>query len=399
MVKETGYYDVLGITPEASESEIKKAYRKLAIKFHPDKNPDPQAESKFKEISEAYEVLSDSEKRSLYDRFGKEGLKDQGFHSAQDIFSEFFGGGFFHKGPKKTESIVHELPVSLEDLYKGKTTKLAVTRNKICKECNGKGTASGTSPTSCSTCGGSGVRVIGRQLGPNIIQQMQTQCDVCSGQGEIIKESDKCKNCKGKKVVKDRKVFEVYIEQGMQHGQKIVFSGESDEAPGVQPGDIIIVLSEKKHPTFKRNGIDLYMETKIPLIEALAGFRFSITHLDGRVLYVSSEKGDVINTGHVRCIKNQGMPTYKNPFEKGNLYISFQVEFPEPGTLTPSQIQQLEKILPPRRPEPTLEDSMEEVVLTKVDLKEKQRQSQQRKEAYEEENGNGRGPSMQCAQS
>lgn len=253
MVKETEFYDRLGISPDASQEDIKRAYKKMAVKYHPDKNPNnPAAAEKvrhilypitdvyfqFKEVGEAYEVLSDENKRRQYDQFGKEALKDGIGHSAEDIFSAFFGGSGFSffgggpRGPRKGEDIVHELACSLEELYNGKQTKLAVTRNVICSTCDGSGAKAGVAAGKCKTCDGRGIRVIVKQLGPGMIQQMQQVCPDCGGRGETIKEEDKCKNCKGKKVVKDKKILQVYIDKGMRHGQKIVFSGEADEAVG-----------------------------------------------------------------------------------------------------------------------------------------------------------------------
>lgn len=149
-----------------------------------------------------------------------------------------------------------------------------------------------------------------------MIQQMQTVCSECGGKGEIIKDEDKCKQCKGKKVEKEKKILNVYIDQGMKNGQKIVFSGEADEAPGIEPGDIIFIIVEKQHDVFKRQGNDLVMEYTIPLIEALGGFQFIIKHLDGRELLIKNEKGDIINPGDVRVIVGEGMPQHKKPFEK-----------------------------------------------------------------------------------
>jgi len=408
MVKETEFYERLGVTPDAKVDDIKKAYKKMAIKYHPDKNPNnPEAETKFKEVSEAYEVLSDENKRQMYDKYGKEGLKEGGFgaHSAADIFEQFFGGGGFSsffgggggRGPRRTEDIHHELGVTLEDLYKGKTTKLSVTRNVLCSTCSGSGTKSGASTGKCKTCEGRGIRLIIKQLGPGMIQQMQTVCNDCGGKGEVIKEEDKCKDCKGKKVNKEKKILQVYVDKGMRHGQKIVFSGESDEAPGQEPGDIIFILVEKKHELFKRNGNDLYMEQTIPLIEALAGFSFTIKHLDDRVLLVKSEKGEIINPGDLKMIPNEGMPIHKRPFDKGNLYIHFNIEFPKPGFFQPKALQDLEKILPPRRPAPKVTEEMEEVSLTKVNPNERSRGRRTADEDEDEDEGQQRG-GVQCSQ-
>eukprot|EP01119_Soliformovum_irregulare_P002862 TRINITY_DN1311_c0_g1_i1.p1 TRINITY_DN1311_c0_g1~~TRINITY_DN1311_c0_g1_i1.p1 ORF type:complete len:412 (+),score=144.13 TRINITY_DN1311_c0_g1_i1:46-1281(+) len=410
MVKETEYYDLLGVAPEASIDEIRKAYKKMAVKYHPDKNPNnPSAEQKFKEVGEAYEVLSNEDKRGMYDQYGKDALKEGGHASAEDIFSQFFGGGFGgfggfggrNQGPRKGDDIVHELTCSLEDLYKGKTSKLAVTRNVLCGKCKGSGGKEGVASAKCKTCDGRGVRIIMKQLGPGMIQQMQTVCSDCQGKGETIKEEDKCKECKGKKVVKEKKVLQVSIDKGMRHGQKIVFSGEADEAPGCEAGDIIFVISEKKHDVFKRSGNDLIMEQKIPLIEALAGTQFVVKQLDDRELLFKTAPGDVIKSGDVRVVANEGMPTHKQPFQKGGLYIQFQVEFPKAGSLTPANIKALEANLPPRRPAPKVTPEMEESELKVVEQNQRPGQQQQRRgEAYDdEEEGQGQGgPRVGCAQ-
>jgi DnaJ family protein A protein 2 len=409
MVKETGYYDLLEVSPDAATADIRKSYKKLAMKYHPDKNPNnPAAAEKFKEISEACEVLSDEKKRQLYDKYGKDGVKDGGHASAEDIFSQFFGGGgggfgsFFgggSRGPKRGDDIVHEIACSLEDLYKGKTSKLAVTKSVICSKCTGSGAREGVSVGKCKTCDGRGIRLIVKQLGPGMIQQMQTPCTDCNGKGESVKEEDKCKNCKGKKVVKEKKVLQVHIDKGMKAGQKIVFSGEADEYPGIEAGDIIFVIAEKKHDLFKRSGNDLIIDYKIPLIEALAGFSFTVKHLDDRELLIKSEKGDVINPDDVRVIENEGMPTHKKPFEKGNLFIKFTVEFPKPNTLTGPQLKQLEDILPPRKPVPKVTDAMEQVQLKKVtESHTKKTQQGRRNESYDEDDEQSGGQRVQCAQ-
>eukprot|EP01114_Cavostelium_apophysatum_P012483 TRINITY_DN27_c1_g1_i2.p1 TRINITY_DN27_c1_g1~~TRINITY_DN27_c1_g1_i2.p1 ORF type:complete len:261 (+),score=53.63 TRINITY_DN27_c1_g1_i2:129-911(+) len=228
MVKETELYERLEIPPTATVDEIKKAYKKLAIKHHPDKNQNnPEAAEKFKEIGEAYEILSDEKKRQTYDKYGKEALKEGGFHAhnAEDIFSQFFGGGGFgsffggggRQGPKKGENIAHELQVTLEDLYKGKTSKLAVQRNIICSKCSGSGAKPGVEVGKCKSCEGRGVKIIIKQMGP-MIQQMQSVCNDCGGKGETVKEADKCTECKGKKVIKDKKNSSGVHRQG--HGPR-----------------------------------------------------------------------------------------------------------------------------------------------------------------------------------
>jgi len=413
-VKETEFYELLGVEADANADEIKKSYRKMAMKFHPDKNPNnPEAADKFKQISEAYEVLSDQSKRDIYNKYGKAGLQEGGYHAgaANDIFERFFGGfggfgggfGGGRGGPPQGEDIMHQIAVSLEDLYKGKTSKLAVTRNIICVTCKGSGSKKEGATQKCGTCDGRGIRLIVKQLGPGMIQQMQTVCQDCQGKGETIKDEDKCDTCKGKKVVKDKKVLEVHIERGMREGQKITFAGESDQAPGMEPGDIIFVLKQKEHPHFKRNGADLYIEHKITLMDALGGTSFTINHLDDRVLVVSTEEGDVIKPGDMRIIAKEGMPIHKRPYEKGNLYIKFDIVFPEPKSFKPAQLQQLATILPPRNPAPKYKkgaENVEEVTLAHVTTEHKANGEGRRGEAYHEDDGEeGQGrEGVQCRQ-
>jgi len=208
-------------------------------------------------------------------------------------------------------------------------------------------------------------------------------------------------------------VLHVYVDKGMRHGQKVTFEGESDEAPGQESGDVIIVLDEKPHDTFKRIGNNLYLNYKLPLIEALAGFAFTIKHLDGRELLVKSVN-DVINPNEVRVIENEGMPTHKKPFEKGSLFIQFEIIFPKPNQLSKEQIKTLETLLPGRRPAPEKKEGVEfeEVTLKKSNetFDQKKSPSQQQhhqhshsKEAYEEdddeEGGQRRPQGVECSQS
>ncbi|KAJ3175102.1 Type I HSP40 co-chaperone [Geranomyces variabilis] len=412
MVKDTKYYDLLEVPSGASESDLKKAYRKLALKYHPDKNPD--AGDKFKDISHAYEVLSDPQKRDVYDRYGEEGLSGDGGMggpgmSPEDLFSHLFGGGgggFFgggggrrQQGPRKGKDMAHALKVSLEDLYKGKVSKLALQKQVICDKCDGKGGKEGAVKT-CQGCHGRGVKIVMRQIGP-MIQQMQQTCPDCNGEGESIREKDRCKGCNGKKVNAERKILEVYIDKGMQDGQKITFTGEGDQTPGIVPGDVIIVIEEKEHPRFKRKGDDLYYEAKIDLVSALAGGQFCITHLDERVLLVTILPGEVIKPGDIKAISGEGMPAYKRPFDKGNLYVKFDIVFPPPNWANAATYAMLEQALPPRQPLPAVKGKeVEEVVLSTVDPMQQQRASHgsHGHGMDDDDEGHGGGPQVQCAQ-
>lgn len=295
MVKETGFYDLLNVKPDATPDEIKKSYRKLALKCHPDKNPDdPDAQEKFKSISMAYEVLSDAKKREMYDKVGEQGLKEGGgggdFSSPMDIFDMFFGGGGRRSKSNKGKDVIHQLSVSLEDMYNGSTRKLALQKNVICEKCEGRGGKAGA-VAKCTTCKGSGTQVLLNQIGAGMYQQIHTSCRECDGQGEKINAKDMCKTCNGKKIVHERKILEVHIDKGMEDGQKISFAGEGDQSPGLEPGDIIIILEEKEHPLFKRKDMDLVMKMDITLNEALTGFKKSIKTLDNRQIIISSLPG------------------------------------------------------------------------------------------------------------
>ena len=261
--------------------------------------------------------MCDPEKRQLYDQYGKDGVDNGGGggggHSPEDIFSMFFGGGGGggrgRGGPQKGEDIVHSIKVSLEDLYNGKTVRLAISRNKPCGDCEGRGGKLGAEKA-CGDCHGRGVRIQLRQIGPGMVQQMQSVCPACRGACKTMEEKDKCKACKGQKVYKDRKVLEVGIEKGMKHGQKIKFSGEADEVPGTIPGDVIIVVQEKEHENFKRKGADLVHSVELTLSEALCGFTRVITQMDGRLLKIESKAGEVLKQDAVKVIAGEGMYTY-----------------------------------------------------------------------------------------
>lgn len=376
MVRETKYYDLLDVAPDCSEADLKKAYRKKALRLHPDKGGDPEL---FKEVSHAYEVLSDPQKRSIYDARGEAGLSESGGMGGmdpQDLFSQLFGGagGFFGggggrpQGPRKTKDLVHRVHVTLEELYKGKTTKLALTRNILCSKCKGKGGKDGA-VRSCPGCNGRGVKIIMRQMGP-MIQQIQTACDDCSGTGEYINPRDRCGSCKGKKVIPDKKMLEVHIDKGMKGGQTVVFRGESDQSPTAEPGDVVIVVEEKPHDRFRRQENDLITEVEIDLLTTLAGGQFAIKHLDDRALVVQVHPGDITKHGDVKVIHGQGMPSQRH-HEPGDMYVKINVKFPE--AIDAALVPLLERALPPRTPIEKYgkDTALEEVTLDDADTRSK----------------------------
>ena len=335
--------------------------------------------------------------------------------SFQDLFSQLFGGGGFfgggggsrNQGPRRSKDLVHRVHVSLEDLYKGKTTKLALTRNVICPKCDGKGGKEGA-VRSCNTCQGRGVRVTLRQMGP-MIQQLQQPCDECSGTGEIINHRDKCKTCNARKVVSEKKMLEVHVDKGMKGGQTITFSGESDQAPGVVPGDVVIVIEEKPHERFKRNDNNLVTDVEIDLLVALGGGQFTIKHLDDRALVVTIPPGDVVKQGmcQIRCwrvtrsdtsdvademkvIQGQGMPSQRH-HEMGDLYVKMSIKWPE--HIDPDKIHLLEQVLPPRKALPKLPKNVlvEEVEMSDADPRQERVMQE---DPMDEDEGE---PRVQCA--
>ncbi|KAH6691631.1 chaperone protein dnaJ 2 [Plectosphaerella plurivora] len=360
MVKETKYYDVLGVAPTATEAELKKAYKVGALKFHPDKNAhNPAAEDKFKEISHAYEILSDSQKRAIYDQYGEAGLEGGagggGGMAAEDLFAQFFGGGggfggMFgggggqSRGPPKARTIHHTHKVSLEDIYRGKISKLALQRSIICTKCEGRGGKDGAVKR-CTGCDGHGMKTMMRQMGP-MIQRFQTVCPDCSGEGEIINPKDRCKQCSGKKTVVDRKVLHVHVDKGVKSGTKVEFRGEGDQAPGIQAGDVVFEIEQKPHARFTRKEDDLFYKAEIELVTALAGGTLYIEHLDERWLSIDILPGEAISPDAVKMVRGQGMPSYRH-HDNGNLYIQFTVKFPEKGWLQDEAgFESLRKLLP-----------------------------------------------------
>ena len=236
-----------------------------------------------------------------------------------------------------------------------------------------------------------------------MMQQLQSVCSDCAGEGEMINESDRCKTCSGKKVTVESKILEVHVDKGMKDGERITFRGEGDQQPGVEPGDVIIVVQQKPHDVFERSGSDLYMLHKISLTEALCGFTMVLKHLDGRQLIIKNEPGEVIVPGSIKGVRSEGMPIHRNPFEKGNLYIKFDVEFPENQFAPATQLAALEKILPARPPAPVVDlndENVSEVDLHDYDISQERNGARGSQDAYDsddESRGPPGGPGVQCA--
>lgn len=228
--------------------------------------------------------------------------------AAEDLFAQFFGGSGFggglggmfgggarNQGPPKARTIHHTHKVSLEDIYRGKVSKLALQRSVICPKCEGRGGKDGAVKR-CSGCDGHGMKTMMRQMGP-MIQRFQTVCPDCNGEGELIREKDRCKQCNGKKTVVDRKVLHVHVDRGVRSGTKVEFRGEGDQAPGIQAGDVVFEIEQKPHARFQRKEDDLFYQADIELVTALAGGTIYIEHLDERWLSVEILPGEAISQG------------------------------------------------------------------------------------------------------
>lgn len=341
------YYDTLGVSRDSTESQIKKAYRKLSLKYHPDKDPSEEAKKKFVECANAYEVLGDEEKRRMYDQYGEDGLKHNGqqnFHNPFDIFSAFGGFGRASSGGQQMQQnkgpdVEIELEVSLKDLYLGRVLEVAHRKQTLCHKCRGTGAKKASDVTTCSGCKGSGMKVKVQQLGPGFVQQTQTVCDECGGKGKKVTST--CPHCAGKKVEIGEDTILVSVERGMMDGEKLVFSQQADESPDSTPGDLVFRLVTAPHKRFTRKGDDLHFSLTVSLLEALVGFSKKIKHFDGHTVDV--DRTDVTKPGQVITIKGEGMPQHTFPSQTGDLHIEVTVKFP--ASLTEEQKEGFKQLL------------------------------------------------------
>lgn len=345
------YYEVLGVQKNASADEIKRAYRKLAGKYHPDRNPgDKSAEERFKEIGEAYEVLSDSEKRSRYDQFGFQGVDPNfgggqgfdgfgGFGDFGDIFSDFFGGGrrsATRNGPTRGENVAVRVEVTFEEAAFGVEKEVSVPRIENCSACGGTGSADGAVET-CSYCRGAGqVRTTQNIMGMAI--QSTTTCPQCGGRGKIIKNP--CTTCKGKAKVRRTQKVKVNIPAGIDHGQSARVRGEGCVGSNGGPsGDLLVEVAIKRHPIFKREGTEVYCEIPITFTQAALGAEIEIPTLDGKVKY---EIPEGTQTGKEFVLAGKGVPRVNDPRRRGNHHFFVVVE--TPTKLTKEQKELLRKL-------------------------------------------------------
>ena len=318
------YYEVLGTSRNASESDLKKAYRRLAMKYHPDRNPDDaQAEQQFKEAKEAYEVLSDQQKRTAYDQFGHAGVDPSagagaGAAGFGDIFGDIFGGAAGRPGHARGSDLQYKMELSLEDAVRGIENRIRVPTMVRCDTCSGSGAKPGTSPTACSTCGGRGqVRM---QQGFFSIQQT---CPQCRGQGSMI--SSPCSECNGGGRVQKTKTLQVKIPAGVDDGDQIRLSGEGEAGPaGTAAGDLYVQIRLKEHPIFTRDGDNLYCEMPISLATAALGGDIDIPTLEGRAnLKIPPES----QSERIFRLRGKGVRNVRSKAQ-GDLYCKIKVETP-----------------------------------------------------------------------
>lgn len=335
------YYEVLGVNKDASGDELKKAYRKLAMKYHPDRNAggEKESEAKFKEINEAYEVLSDGEKRRMYDQFGHAGVNGapggeggfgggfSGFGGFDDIFSEIFGGGFSggarRQGPRKGSDVQVNVTLTFMEAAFGATVPIEILRTEECEVCSGSGAEAGSETKTCSRCNGTGeLRYAQRSLFGETISVRE--CDTCRGKGKVHEKP--CGTCKGHGIVRKKKKMEVKIPAGVETGNVMTLRGEGDlGAKGGPRGDAQIVLKVKPHEIFTRDGKDILCEIPITFPQAVIGDQITVPTLDGKVKYdipAGTQSGTVFR------LKGKGIQDI-NGYGRGDLYVKVVVEIPK----------------------------------------------------------------------
>lgn len=336
MSEKRDYYEVLGVSRDASDDDVRRAYRKLALQHHPDRNQgDPSAEGKFKEATEAFSVLSDQEKRSTYDRFGHAGLAGRGFDFSnagigdifsqfQDMFADFFGGSGFGGGGRRRAERGRDVRVSavltLEEAMTGAKKEVAVVGEAPCEECGGNGSAKGKSPSQCPHCGGSGQ--ITTQRG---FIMFSTHCPRCHGQGYVI--TDPCAACEGRGLIEKRRRVLVTFPAGIDAGQRLRVPGQGMPAANGQPGDLYVDVELQELENFERDGSDLVTRQHLSFAEAVLGATQSVLLPNGEEVSLKVPPGT--QPGTVISIGGKGMPELNRPHARGNLHVVVSVRVPK----------------------------------------------------------------------
>lgn len=336
------YYEILGVDKDATEEDLKRAYRQAAKKYHPDLNPDDsEAEEKFKEVNEAYEVLSDPQKRAAYDRFGHAGANGQGFGGFDfddfggfgdgglgDIFDMFFGGsttgrtGGRRRGPVRGADLRYDLEITFEEAAFGAQKEIQVVRMEDCPDCKGTGGKDGAEPVTCTECNGTGEISYTQTTAFGRFVNVRA-CDTCGGEGTVI--SDPCGRCRGRGKIRNRRTISVKIPAGINHGQAITLRGEGDIGErGGSPGDLYVYISVKPHKLFKREGYDIYCEVPITFVQASLGAEIDIPTLEGTTKFTIPEG---TQTGKVFTLKNKGIAHLRGS-GRGNQYVKVKVIIP-----------------------------------------------------------------------
>ena len=337
------YYEVLGVSRGASEDEIKKAYKKMARKYHPDLNPgDKTAEEKFKEVNEAYEVLSDADKKARYDQYGHAGVDPNfgaggfgggfdgsfDFGDLGDIFGSFFGGGFGGgrrtnpNAPQRGESIRMSIAISFEEAAFGCEKAVTVERYETCDTCHGNGCAPGTSPEVCPDCHGTGTVQVRRQT-PMGVFATSSPCPKCGGKGRIIHQP--CKDCRGSGMVRKKKTIQASIPAGIDNGQTISIRGQGNAGKNGGPaGDLLITITVRPHELFRREGTSVLCEAPITFTQAVLGAELEIPTIDGKVKYTLPEG---TQSGTTFRLKGKGIPSI-NGRGRGDQYVTVNVQVP-----------------------------------------------------------------------
>ena len=353
------YYELLETSKTSSPDEITKAYKKAAFKWHPDRNPSnrEQAEEMFKKVGQAYEVLKDGNKRSVYDRFGEDGLKNMPPHGAEggggfppgfnpfEMFGGMFGGGggMPQQQPNRQNEdgrpILQEVRCTLKDIYLGTKRTEHIERSIFCTHCSGTG-CHDKQVHNCTTCNGRGVQVMIHQIGPGMVQQATRNCSICKGSGTDITQ-EQCLVCKGAKKAKETIKIEIDIKKGTKNGQQTILHGKGNQLEGNNNyGPIVIVVRVEDDPVFTRKDIDLHRKIDISLRKALLGFKMTLEHLDGKTIVIQSDK--VISPSSVKKIPRMGFLDHETGLV-GDYYIKFNVIFPE--RFNSKQIKALELVL------------------------------------------------------